>query len=147
MKQNTLCILLKGDQVLLAMKKRGFGEGKWNGVGGKPNEGENIQAAAIREVQEEIGVIPENLAHVATVYYEPYEVEMFVYLVKKWYGEPRETEEMAPMWFERKDIPYKKMWESDAKWLPLVLRGKKLTARFVYDNDNHLLEESIEEWK
>lgn len=40
MRLATLCYLLKDDQVLLAMKKRGFGEGKWNGPGGKVEKGE-----------------------------------------------------------------------------------------------------------
>ncbi len=35
MPQTTLCFLLKGDEILLALKKRRFGTGKWNGVGGK----------------------------------------------------------------------------------------------------------------
>lgn len=147
MKQATLCLLLKSDQVLLAMKKRGFGEGKWNGVGGKPNKGEPIKGAAIRETNEEIGVIPTLMEEVAHVYYEPYQIEMHVYLVTKWEGTPIETEEMAPKWFKRSEIPYDKMWESDTKWLPLVLESKKLTAKFVYDNNNKVLEESIKEWK
>ena len=42
MQQATLCILLNNDKILLAMKKRGFGAGKWNAVGGKidPNKGD-----------------------------------------------------------------------------------------------------------
>ena len=35
LRQATICLLRKNDEVLLAMKKRGFGVGKWNGVGGK----------------------------------------------------------------------------------------------------------------
>lgn len=36
MLQNTLVFVFNPqNQVLLAMKKRGFGEGKWNGSGGK----------------------------------------------------------------------------------------------------------------
>lgn len=42
--------------MLLAMKKRGFGVGKFNGVGGKVEVGESEQEAAIREAEEEIGV-------------------------------------------------------------------------------------------
>ena len=41
-----------GKELLLAMKKRGFGAGKWNGVGGKidPAKGDkNIIEAAMRE--------------------------------------------------------------------------------------------------
>jgi hypothetical protein len=30
----TLCIVQQGDKVLSGMKKRGFGEGRWNGSSG-----------------------------------------------------------------------------------------------------------------
>ncbi|MEK7139021.1 MAG: NUDIX domain-containing protein [Patescibacteria group bacterium] len=56
MRQTTLCLLLKEKEILLAMKKRGFGAGKWNGVGGKVDEGETVKLAATRELNEEIGV-------------------------------------------------------------------------------------------
>ena len=38
------------------MKKRGFGEGKYNGFGGKIKDKETIEAAAIRELYEETEV-------------------------------------------------------------------------------------------
>ena len=41
------------------MKKRGFGVGKINGVGGKVGKGETIETAAVREAHEEVGVIVE----------------------------------------------------------------------------------------
>ncbi|MEM4762187.1 MAG: 8-oxo-dGTP diphosphatase, partial [Thermofilum sp.] len=52
----TLVFLLRGDEVLLIRKKRGFGQGKYNGVGGKVEQGENLVDAARREVLEEVGV-------------------------------------------------------------------------------------------
>ena len=42
MKQTTLLFLRKDNHILLAMKKRGFGINKWNGAGGKVEEGETI---------------------------------------------------------------------------------------------------------
>lgn len=56
--RRTLLFLIKDDHVLLAMKKRGFGAGNWNGVGGKIEAGESIEQALVRECQEEIGVTP-----------------------------------------------------------------------------------------
>ncbi len=35
-----LCFLVKDKRVLLGMKKRGFGVGMWNGIGGKIAKGE-----------------------------------------------------------------------------------------------------------
>jgi 8-oxo-dGTP diphosphatase/2-hydroxy-dATP diphosphatase len=52
----TLCIPIKENQVLLGMKKRGFGSGKWNGFGGKMEEGETIEQATLRELDEEVGI-------------------------------------------------------------------------------------------
>nr|CAD7569503.1 unnamed protein product [Timema californicum] len=45
----TLAIIRDGGNVLLGMKKRGFGKGKWNGFGGKVELGETIHQAAVRK--------------------------------------------------------------------------------------------------
>ena len=44
----TLLFVLEGDRVLLGLKKRGFGVGKWNGFGGKVQGNECIEDAAKR---------------------------------------------------------------------------------------------------
>lgn len=43
-------VLVRNDvgDILLGLKKRGFGEGKWNGFGGKVEPGETIHQAAAR---------------------------------------------------------------------------------------------------
>ena len=55
-KITTLVLVHQGEKVLLGMKKRGFGQGRWNGFGGKLHEGETIEQAAKRETFEEAGV-------------------------------------------------------------------------------------------
>ena len=52
----TLCIIYQYPKVLLGMKKRGFGAGRFNGFGGKVENGESIEEAAKREVVEEVGL-------------------------------------------------------------------------------------------
>lgn len=44
----TLALIRNQQRVLLGMKKRGFGQGLWNGFGGKVEEGETIKEAAKR---------------------------------------------------------------------------------------------------
>ena len=44
----TLLFVLKPGKVLLGYKKRGFGEGRWNGFGGKVQRDETIEEAAVR---------------------------------------------------------------------------------------------------
>jgi len=44
-------------RMLLGMKKRGFGAGKWNGFGGKVEPGETVEDGAMRELHEEAGLL------------------------------------------------------------------------------------------
>lgn len=148
LRQASLCLLLRGDEVLLARKKRGFGVGKWNGVGGKPEPGETIDATAIRETEEEIGVTPHSLQRVATLdFFFPaapefagWDQQVCVYLTERWDGEPVETEEVAPRWFVRDAIPFAEMWADDPFWLPLVLRGVSVRGQFLYDDVGSVIE-------
>jgi len=139
-KHTTLLFLIKDDQILLAMKKRGFGEGRWNGVGGKIEAGESVEQAAIRECQEEIGVTPKHLERVANLTFTfdgaTNDLWTHTFITREWDGEPVETEEMAPRWFNVADIPYAEMWEDDAHWLPHVLAGKKVVATFLFNADD-----------
>jgi len=47
---------VKDGKVLLIYKKRGLGEGLYNGVGGKVEDGESPEEAIVREAEEEIGI-------------------------------------------------------------------------------------------
>lgn len=140
MKLVTLLFLLKQDEILLAMKKRGYGIGKWNGVGGKADPGENEYQAAIRECQEEIEVTPISPKLVGKIkFYEKNDPNFghhaHIFITKEWDGQPAETEEMRPQWFKFKDIPYGQMWPDDYLWLPLVLEGKLFEAEVTVDGD------------
>ena len=55
-KEMTLGFLVKDNKVLLAMKKRGFGVGRWNGIGGKLEVNESPESAMKREANEEINI-------------------------------------------------------------------------------------------
>lgn len=148
MKLVTLCLLVKDDQVLLAMKKRGFGMGKWNGVGGKVQEGETIETAAARETGEEIGVSVEsgNMKNVGNIefYFKDkpeWNQHMHIFLVKDWKGEPQESEEMMPKWYSHGEIPFDSMWPDDKHWIPAVLAGKKIKAKFCFINEGKNIDE------
>ena len=44
----TLAFIHERARILLGLKKRGFGQGRWNGFGGKVQKGESIAEAAKR---------------------------------------------------------------------------------------------------
>ena len=46
----TLAFIRDGERLLLGMKKRGFGAGKWNGFGGKVDPEETILQGAVRYI-------------------------------------------------------------------------------------------------
>ncbi len=130
LKQATLVFLIKDNQILLAMKKRGFGVGKYNGIGGKQQGNETIEETAKRETQEEIGVRPILLEKIAVTNFSflgkpDWGQQVTSFICNKWEGAPAESEEMNPKWFDTNEIPFSEMWEDDQYWVPLILPGKK----------------------
>ena len=150
MLETTLCLLKKDNKILLAMKKRGFGEGKYNGIGGKIENGETPEEAMIRETKEEINVTPTKYEKIGFLEFDEYykgkkeKVAFHLYIVNEWIGNPTESEEMNPTWFDIKDIPYDKMFPDDKYWLPFILNGKKIRAYFNFDEEWNLLHKKID---
>jgi 8-oxo-dGTP pyrophosphatase MutT (NUDIX family) len=145
----TIAFVLKGKKVLLGMKKRGFGEGKWNGSGGKAQKGERIEAVVKREMEEEFRITPTDFEKVAEItFFEPSIPGegvwvAHVFLVKNWTGKIAGSEEMKPRWFSLDQVPYQKMWSSDALWLPRVLKGEKIKAEFIYGSNKKIKKQKI----
>jgi len=145
----TLCCLKKGGQILLGMKKRGFGAGRWNGFGGKVKTGENIEQAAIRETQEECGIEIIELEKTGIVNFKfeesPEILEVHLFNIKRFAGEPKESEEMEPRWFSYAEIPFDSMWPDDQFWLPLFLEGKKFKGYFLFNKEgSKVLQKKLE---
>lgn len=65
----TLIFLMRGDEILLIQiaQDRGAWAGLYNGVGGHIEAGENPYAAATRELQEETGIIPDDLRYCGVI--------------------------------------------------------------------------------
>lgn len=154
MRTATLLFLVKEEagrvtEICLAMKKRGFGMGRWNGVGGKVNEGETIEDAARREAEEEIGVVTKDIEKVGEIVFTfahkpDFNQVVHVYCATEWEHAPSESEEMSPRWFSVEDIPYTEMWPDDIFWLPKVIEGNTIAAAFTFGHNDEILEKKVE---
>ena len=121
-------------------------------MGGKVGDDEEIEHAARREAQEEIGVMIQKLYKVAELAFDfPHTPEwsqmVHTYFAYEWEGEPTESEEMKPQWFKIADIPYTSMWPDDIFWLPKVIAGEKIKAAFTFAPGDIVLKNQVEQVK
>jgi len=132
-----LCYVVRGGRVLLIEKRRGFGAGKLNAPGGRVEPGESPERAAVRECEEETGLRPSRLRRAGVLEFysrggEPDWV-VHVFVASDFSGEARPSDEAVPRWYPVSALPYDRMWEDDRHWLPYVLAGGVVRARFGYD--------------
>ena len=134
----TLLFVIRDGEILLIRKKRGLGAGKINGPGGRIEAGESPLEAAIREVQEEVGVTPTDIrehGELCFQFVDGYGIHVHVFAAAGCQGEVRESDEALPIWTPLAEIPYHEMWADDVIWLPWLLEGKRFSGRFLFDGD------------
>lgn len=136
---------IRGDKVLLGIKTRKIGIGKFNGWGGKVESGETIYEAAARELLKESGLKakPHDFKKIAEVYFYIHKEDKNVnlnycdiFLVENFTGEPHDTEEMVnPTWFPIQGIPTSKMMIDADLWIPSTLNGNRLIWKIHLNHD------------
>lgn len=142
-----ICYLKSGDDYLLLLKADGkFGGGFWNAPGGKIEQGEKADDAAIREVKEETGLDVKSLERFGSLEFyfgsgkkrpdwtaEVFQSTHFDGTVKE------ESDEGKLKWFSKRELPLEKMWEDDRYWLPLLIEGTKFRGVFEFTKDSKKL--------
>lgn len=142
--QRTLVFLLNDQSktVLLGLKKRGFGSGKFVGIGGKVEFGEAIEIAAHREVFEEVGVAVDQSALVkrGIINFKfptkpSWDQDVHLFATSSWTGSPVESDEIKPSWFAFDDVPYQGMWDDARHWLPKFLKNEFVKVKITFADD------------
>jgi 8-oxo-dGTP pyrophosphatase MutT (NUDIX family) len=147
----TLCMVYDDKRILLGqIKKDGVLKGRFNGFGGKVEEGETIENATKRELFEEAKIKPLNIKKRGVLVFnsEPDgnafegkpQVEMHIYSAIEFEGNPTETTEMKPEWFLHNEIPFDSMWPDDMLWMPLLLAGKNFRGTFHLKDPNTIMD-------
>lgn len=150
----TLIFIKDSSRILLGFKKRGLGKNTWNGYGGKLQEDEDILDCAVRELKEEsnLNIRKDKLNYLGVVIYDDNHNMInhdrrivHIFNASNVDGEPVETEEMRPQWFDFQNIPYDDMWPDSKFWLPLILKDSWLFARFTYKGDYEIVDHIVKE--
>ncbi|RWZ46531.1 8-oxo-dGTP diphosphatase [Labedella phragmitis] len=141
-----VCYLLrrgdKGDEVLVGRKLTGLGAGRSVAPGGKILPGESREAAVVREVAEETGIVidPAGLEPRGTLDYRfpskpEWSQRSFVFVCRSFSGNGEPSTELEPEWWALGDVPLDRMWDDAASWLPAVLAGGTVDAVFEFGAD------------
>ena len=145
----TLCLVCQYPNVLLGMKKRGFGVGRWNGFGGKVGIGETVEEAARRELAEEAGIEAVDMELVGRMEFRFSHnadvLDVYIFKTIEFTGTPVESEEMKPQWYRVDTVPYDAMWADDEYWMPLFFKGKRFKGSVYFGESDTVIEHHIAE--
>lgn len=124
----TLGYVVRDGQVLLVHRQRDGDDhqGKYNGLGGKLEPGEDAATCLVREIREEAGIEVTDMALRGTIAWPGFGSDGsdwlgLVFVVTGFEGEPPERNEDGPLgWFSVDSLAELPMWEGDRHFLPLV---------------------------
>lgn len=139
-----MCVMLlrrSDDCVLLGEKLTGFGTGRVVAPGGHIEPGESALDGAVRETQEETGLIVSDAHWCASFTFEfpahpRWNLALDVFTSRVYDGALTASSELRSWWCPVTELPLARMWDDDHYWLPRVLAGERLRGTFVYAADN-----------
>ncbi|MBN1900456.1 8-oxo-dGTP diphosphatase [Candidatus Sumerlaeota bacterium] len=136
----TLCYIRKNGKTLMihrVKKDRDIHQGKWNGLGGKMEQGETPEECVIREVREESGLLIRNPRMRGFITFPQFDGvrdwNVFVFTAEEFQGELIDSPEGRLEWIPDENLSNLNLWEGDRIFLPWLDRNELFSARFVYE--------------
>ncbi|MBI3334964.1 MAG: 8-oxo-dGTP diphosphatase [Candidatus Portnoybacteria bacterium] len=139
MKLSTLCYVKDKGKTLMIhrVKKEGdMHKGKWNGLGGKLEQGETPEECVVREVKEEAGltITKPTLKGFLTFPKFAHEEDwyVFIFVAKKFTGTLIDSEEGNLRWIDDIKLLQLNLWEGDRVFLKWLNRKGFFSGKFIY---------------
>jgi len=152
MKLATLCYVRKGGKTLMlhrVKKREDVHEGKWNGLGGKFEQGESPEDCVKREILEEAGLKIRNPRLKGVLTFPDFAKEedwyVFVFTASSFTGRLLDSDEGNLAWIKDGDLLKLNLWEGDRVFLPLLKRRGHFSGKFHYKN-GRLAKYSVEKY-
>ncbi len=143
----TISFLIQGDRVLLMRlaSDRGAWAGKYNGIGGHIEQGEDPLSSAVREIQEETGLTPEALQLVGAILIDTGDIPgigLYVFVGSGGANEPTGGPEGRPEWVDFEGLDPSDLVSDLPALLPAALEGyrsgRPFCGLYTYDETGNL---------
>ncbi|MFC2084900.1 NUDIX domain-containing protein [Bacteroidota bacterium] len=145
MKLATLCYVMSEDSTLMLFRNKklnDYHKGKWNGLGGKLNQGETPEECAIREVREESGLIVNNPKMKGIITFPLFDGiddwYVFLFVFKGYKGEIIDSPEGKLDWILNENLVKLNLWEGDKTFIPWLFQDKFFSAKFNYEDGKYI---------
>jgi 8-oxo-dGTP diphosphatase len=140
MKLATLCYIKENGKTLMLYrnkKENDYHEGKWNGIGGKFEQGETPEECAVREIKEETGLTAELLSLKGLITFPLFDgVDdwyVFLFVVTNFSGDLIESPEGDLSWIDDDKLLDLNLWDGDRIFIPWLNQDKFFSAKFNYE--------------
>ena len=142
MKLATLCYVKnRGEKKTLMLhrikKENDVHEGKWNGLGGKFEQGETPEECVIREIKEESGLTitnPQLKGFITFPLFDGvHDWYVFVFVAVKYSGDLIDSNEGKLEWIPDEKITQLNLWDGDQIFLEWLDQDKFFSAKFFYE--------------
>ncbi|MCG6915397.1 8-oxo-dGTP diphosphatase [bacterium BMS3Abin03] len=143
MKLATLCYITnkKTDSTLMihrVKKENDYHLGKWNGLGGKFEQGESPEECAIREIKEESGLTVNNITMKGFITFPMFDGKedwyVFLFVSDKYEGKLIDSKEGNLAWIPNEKLMEINLWDGDKIFIPWLFKDKFFSAKFNYKN-------------
>lgn len=143
MKLATLCYVIdkKNQKTLMILRNKkpnDYHEGKWNGLGGKFEQGESPEECAVREIEEESGLKVKSIKMKGFITFPMFDGKddwyVFLFTADDYEGKLIDSPEGSLEWILNDKLSEINLWDGDKIFIPWLYEEKFFSAKFNYVN-------------